>query len=86
MLGSLPRCSTTLFMMVETVEGVKLLGGATVVEAEVVVVLLTTISATLSTTSFNRWLIPTVMLVVGPTVVLTAEEMTGAVKLSSTPS
>ena len=48
MLGSLPRCSTTLFMMVETVEGVKLLGGAMVVGVMVVelMVVLTAIFAT----------------------------------------
>ena len=97
MLGSLPKCSAALFTMVETVEGVELLGGATVVEAmvvglRVVLVVLTTISATCFTTSFTKLLSPTVILRTGLaitvvwSVVLTTEEMTGAVELSSTPS
>ena len=51
MPGSLPRCPTTFFTMVEIVEGVELLGtttkvGVMVVEFGVVLVVLVTISTT----------------------------------------
>ena len=81
MLGSLPRCSTTLFTMVETVEGVELLLGTTV-ELDgvigVVVVALMATATTFFTTSSTRLL--------NPAVAFTTEEMTGTVVFSSTPS
>ena len=89
--GSLPRCSTTFFTIVEMVEGVKLVrGGATVVEARVVelwveLMVLATLSTTCLATSFTT----AVMLMAGwstRSVVLTTEEMTGAVELSATSS
>ena len=85
MLGSLPKCSTTLFTMVEAVEGVEVLGVPAVV---VWLVVLRVAVTAFSTTSFSRLLSPTVMLVAGPawSVVLTTEEVTGTVVFSSNPS
>ena len=82
----MPRCSTAFFTKWEMEAGDELLEGATVVEAMVEVVVLTTISATFSTTSFSRWLSPTVMLVAGPawSVLFTTEEVTGTVVFLST--
>ena len=86
LLGSLPKCSTTLFTMVETVDGVKLLEGATVVEAmvaglRVVLVVLTTISATCFAASLT-----TVVMLTAGSVMLATEEMTGTVEFSPNPS
>ena len=84
LLGSLPRCSTAFFTKWGMEVGSELEGGATVMGAVVVVVVLTTISATFS----SRWLSPTVKLVKGPTwsVLLATEEVTGTVEFSPNPS
>ena len=84
MFGSLVSCSTTLFTMVETVEGVELLRGATVVGV-IVVGLMVVLTANFAINSFTT----TVMLMAGwpaKSVVFTTEDMTGTVVFSSTHS
>ena len=85
MMDSLPTCSTAFFTKVEMVAWVELVGGAMVVELRVELMVLSTISTTCFIASFTN----AVMLPAGwpaRSVVLTTEEMTGTVELSSTPS
>ena len=85
MLGSLASCSTALFTMVETVKGVELLEGATVVGVMVVglMVVLTAIFTTWSITFFTTAVMLKAEWPAG-SVVLTTEEMTGTVVFLST--